>query len=65
VVKCFTKSDVVAVLKQYLERPTWFYNVVFWLDLGVSLKRVDAIRVARNVEESFVRHADSYLVEEA
>ena len=42
------KRMLLSVLRAYIEgASTRFYNVIFWLDLGVSLSRRAAIRAAR------------------
>ena len=49
-VRSLTKARVKAVLEEYVSGDAQrYYNVVHWLDLGRSLSRHDAQRVARSI----------------
>lgn len=41
-------------MKDYLYQDTYFYNVVHWLDLGISLKRDVAQKSARSALQEFL-----------
>ncbi|HHK5628446.1 TPA: DUF4062 domain-containing protein, partial [Serratia marcescens] len=47
IIECLPKKDIEAIMKDYLYQDTYFYNVVHWLDLGISLKRDVAQKSAR------------------
>ena len=48
VVRTLSKARIRKILQEYISGDTiWYYNVVHWLDLGVSMSRRDARRVAR------------------
>ncbi|NTW54378.1 MAG: DUF4062 domain-containing protein [Chlorobaculum sp.] len=47
-VRSFSAKRIKAILSEYIGSDKYrYYNVIHWLDLGVSLRRADAIKVAR------------------
>lgn len=54
IIECLPKKDIEHILKDYLSQDTYFYNVVHWLDLGISLKRDIVQKSARNVIQEFL-----------
>ena len=48
VVVTFTKKQIKSILHEYIRRDEYrYYNVIHWLDLGVSMPRDEARKVAR------------------
>ncbi|MDK5836647.1 hypothetical protein, partial [Serratia nevei] len=54
IIECLPKKDIEAIMKDYLYQDTYFYNVVHWLDLGISLKRDVAQKSARSALQEFL-----------
>ena len=50
-VSVFSAKRIRLVLKQYISADKFYYNVVHWLDVGASLPRKKARRVAQNTAE--------------
>ena len=50
IVICFPKNRIAQILKLYgRDQGRYFYNVVLWLDMGVSLDRNSSISAAKNL----------------
>ncbi|MEJ1353097.1 MAG: DUF4062 domain-containing protein [Candidatus Sedimenticola sp. (ex Thyasira tokunagai)] len=50
-VRAFTVNRIRAILREYVLSDNYrYYNVVHWLDLGASMRRDDAKKVARAVD---------------
>jgi hypothetical protein len=45
-IRSFSKGRLTALMAEYLSEETRFYNVVHWLDLGISTSRRAALRAA-------------------
>ena len=51
-VRTLPAKRVDSILKEYLGRDTYYYNVLHWLDLGISMPRQEVQKVARTVTRS-------------
>ena len=50
-VRTFTRKRLKVTLDQYVNRDLFrYYNVIHWLDLGVSMARAEVVKIARAVQ---------------
>ena len=46
-VQTFSVKRIKPILREYISGDKYYYNVIHWLDLGASMSRDDALKVAR------------------
>jgi len=50
-VRAFPAKRIKSILREYVSSDNYrYYNVIHWLDLGASMRRYDAKKIARSVE---------------
>ena len=45
-VQAFSVKRIKSILREYICGDTYYYNVIHWLDLGASMSRTEALKVA-------------------